>query len=665
MKVALAQIGSTPGSFDAIVARMLDCAREAHRSGAGLVVFPTSLMAGLFPVGIGRSHAFMLDMLAAVDSFAAQTPVKALVPAYICCEDGGYVEVFLCDGANAVPLRALETRRGDDPDGPIVGDRQVSCVVDSLRVQVVTGELESFERDMRCDLLVMAVPMVFSADDMTCMGAAALKDGVMASLADQCPCWLAMVQGVGGYDDAVAPGGSYAITPGGVVAAASPLFEEDLAVFDIPLQTDSADERLPEPVIEPRPGTPVGLHIADLPNPTVDEMTLCLYDALVSGVRDYVRKSGFSDVLLGLSGGIDSALVAAIAADALGPEHVMGVLMPGPYSSASSVDDALELARRLGVATVTVPITGLFEAACPLYAEALGGPFEGLSRENLQARLRGLTLMSLANARGALVLNTSNKSEAGMGYSTLYGDTVGAYAPLCDCYKRRVYDLARVRNERGPVEVIPQSTIQKPPSAELGENQTDEASFGVTYKELDAILNMHVEEEMDAQEIADAGYEPRKVMRVLDACRKAEFKRRQEPMGPIVTTKPFFDRGWPVVLGWRDEARETCGSRRGARLSEDQADGQADGLPNGLPDGLYVLGINADDIEDILGGTAGERDVVRDALDAMVAQASNQDQMVGLASDVAFAAFMQAAGAQDPDDGPAGVDDGFPMFSKN
>jgi NAD+ synthase (glutamine-hydrolysing) len=351
-------------------------------------------------------------------------------------------------------------------------------------------------------------------------------------------------------------------------------------------------------------------------------------------VRDYVRKSGFKDVVVGLSGGIDSSVVAALAADALGPEHVLGLLMPGPYSSEGSVADALELAARLGIRTRTAPITGLFDAACPLLADVLGAPFEGLARENLQARLRGTLLMSVANACGSLVLNTGNKSESGMGYSTLYGDTVGAYAPLADVYKGRVYDLARWRNARGPHAPIPDAVLAKAPSAELSEGQTDEGSFGVPYEVVDQVLNLHVERGLAAQDIVAAGFDPSQVNKVLSSCAAMEFKRRQEPMGPVVSLKPFVDRGWPVVLGWRDLARADAPAGRAAQ-------------------GLSEAAANAAE------ASSGELPGVDEALDAMLLESGSPAFAVTTAGDLAFGAFVSGRG---PD-----MDSclGLPVFSKN
>lgn len=639
MKIALVQAGSVPGAFGDTVEHMLQMVGQAQRRGADLAVFPATVLSGAYPLGLCEQRAYQLDLLAAVEEFARRTPLPTVVPAYVSDADAGYTEVFLCADGTACPLRRRETYL---PGAAFdtCADAPAACMVNGVSLRFIAGDAE-MPAEMSCDAVVSLAPLPYCWEDTSTLGVYGIASGSFAPLMHGGPGWFALVQGVGAYDDVVLAGGSFVASPAGTVAAACPLFEEGVAVCELtPVASGADDDALPaaEPPVEPVPGTPVGRALADIPTLSDDERTGCLYRALVVAVRDYVRKSGFADVIVGLSGGIDSSVVAALAADALGAEHVLGVLMPGPYSSDSSVEDALELAGNLGVRTCTVPIAGVFDAFVPLLEDALGGPFEGLGRENLQARLRGTALMSLANARGALVLNTGNKSEAGMGYSTLYGDTVGAFAPLADVYKGGVYRLARWRNARGPLPVVPVNVLVKPPSAELSEGQTDEASLGAPYADIDRILTMHVERSLDADDIAAAGLPAPVVNRVLGACAAAEYKRRQEPMGPVVSLRPFADRGWPVVLGWRD------------RADGDGSDGGR--CPRGGCEacGEYDEGFEAE---------AGEGPDVDDALDAMLARAAHQDQVAGVVGDVAFGALVSGRG---PD-----MDDclGMPLFSKN
>ena len=636
VKVALAQMGSVPGAFSATVERMLQTAERAAGRQAGLVVLPATVLTGAYPLALSERRSYTLDLLEAIEDFARRTPVPAAVPAYISDGTAGYVEVFLCSDGSACPLRRRDALRVD-AEHEVAAEATAYASVGDAGFLFLTGDVSVVPHEMTCDVAVALTPLPYCYDDSSTLGVAGLGSSILLPLVEESPCSVVFVQGVGAYDDVILAGGSFATDANGVISTACPLFEEGLAVFDVDLVARDEDPSGEEALESTGYAPYVGMTASLVPAPTDEERLGYLYRALVTSVRDYVRKSGFANVIVGLSGGVDSSLVAALAADALGGEHVFGVLMPGPYSSASSISDALDLAARLEVSTRTVPITGLFDAAVPLLGDAVDGALEGLALENLQARLRGTVLMTLSNARGALVLNTGNKSESGVGYSTLYGDTVGAYAPLCDVYKGRVFDLCRWRNARGPHPVIPENVLTKPPSAELSADQTDEGSLGASYEQIDAILSLHVERGLDAQDIVDAGYDPAVVQRVLRACTIAEFKRRQEPMGPVVSLAPFVDRGWPVVFGWRDHATAT----------ETPISGSA--------------GPDADD--DLAGDLAqlGEegRLEVDDVLDAMLGRAARQEQVVGMIGDVAFGAYVSGRG---PD-----MDEylGLPLFSKN
>jgi NAD+ synthase (glutamine-hydrolysing) len=270
-----------------------------------------------------------------------------------------------------------------------------------------------------------------------------------------------------------------------------------------------------------------------------------IYRALQTGLRDYVRKNGFTDVTLGLSGGLDSALVATLAADALGPEHVHGVLMPGPYSSEGSVTDARALAGNLGIEVIELPIGAGYEALIETLAPVFDDLPADLTEENLQARVRGTLLMALSNKFGWLVLATGNKSELSVGYSTLYGDMVGGFAPIRDVFKTRAYALAHWRNTHGPA--IPEATIAKPPSAELRPDQTDQDSLP-PYEVLDAILAGYIEADRSVAELVAAGHDTATVAAVVRLVDGAEYKRRQGPLGTRVTPKAFGrDRRMPIT----------------------------------------------------------------------------------------------------------------------
>jgi len=275
-----------------------------------------------------------------------------------------------------------------------------------------------------------------------------------------------------------------------------------------------------------------------------------IYEALLLGTRDYVRKNQFKTVVLGLSGGVDSALCACIAADALGASNVVGVSMPSDFTSGASREDAEALARALGLRFYSIPIRDVFETYRRALEPAFSGQAADTTEENLQARIRGNYLMALSNKFGWLVLTTGNKSEVSVGYSTLYGDTAGGFAVLKDVYKTMVYDLARHRATRDGRTVIPERTLSRPPSAELRPDQTDQDALP-PYEVLDPILRLYVEEDRAVREIAELGYEVEMVRRIVRMVDRAEYKRRQSPPGIKITPRAFGkDRRLPITNRW-------------------------------------------------------------------------------------------------------------------
>ncbi|MGW7582058.1 NAD+ synthase [Kitasatospora sp. NPDC054768] len=371
-------------------------------------------------------------------------------------------------------------------------------------------------------------------------------------------CTLAYVNMVGGQDELVFDGDSIVVGAGGEVLARSPQFEEHLLVLDLDLPAAAGDDtdglllsdglHLVRTELGGEPqDAPAGRLTAGVAPRRSDEAEI--WAALVSGTRAYVTKNGFSSVLIGLSGGIDSAVVAAIAVDAVGARNVHGVSMPSRYSSQHSRDDAAELARRTGLPLRTVSIAPMFDA----YLAAT--ELTGLAEENLQSRLRGTLLMAISNQEGHIVLAPGNKSELAVGYSTLYGDSVGAYGPIKDVYKSLVFRLARWRNEeavrRGEVPPIPEHTITKPPSAELRPDQVDTDSLP-DYDLLDGVLARYIEGDEGRDSIVADGFDPAVVDRVVRLVDSAEYKRRQYPPGPKVSAKNFGrDRRLPITNRWR------------------------------------------------------------------------------------------------------------------
>jgi NAD+ synthase (glutamine-hydrolysing) len=366
-------------------------------------------------------------------------------------------------------------------------------------------------------------------------------------------CTLAYVNLTGGQDELVFDGDSLIVAPDGALLARSPRFGEDLLVADLELPAAAVRSALPDGTaiidLGARGGSRPEPAAAPVAEPISDDEAA--YRALVTGLRDYVTKNGFGSVALGLSGGIDSALVAALAVDALGPGSVHGVAMPSRYSSAHSLEDAAELAERTGLQLRTVPIGPMFDA----YQASLA--LTGLAEENLQARIRGVILMGVSNQEGHLVLATGNKTEIAVGYSTIYGDAVGGFAPIKDVPKTAVWRLCRWRNAEavrtGGMPPIPERSITKPPSAELRPDQRDSDSLP-DYALLDDILDDYVEQDRSAEELIDDGFDPATVERVLRLTDMAEYKRRQYPPGTKISVRAFGrDRRQPITNRWREQ----------------------------------------------------------------------------------------------------------------
>jgi NAD+ synthase (glutamine-hydrolysing) len=380
--------------------------------------------------------------------------------------------------------------------------------------------------------------------------------------AAQAGCALAYVNMVGGQDELVFDGDSLVVGADGALVGRAPQFEDGCLTVDLdlpaatgtgpaagePSTERAADYLVRRSVVSTEPLPPYAPEPAGVAPRLSDQGEV--YAAVVTGLRDYVRKNGFRSVVLGLSGGIDSALAAAVACDAIGALNVSGVSMPSGYSSAHSKSDARDLADRTGLQFSTIPIAPMVQAFLDNIT------LTGLAEENLQARVRGITLMGLSNQHGHLVLATGNKSELAVGYSTIYGDAVGGYAPLKDVPKTLVWELARWRNaaaqERGEVPPIPQGSIDKPPSAELRPGQLDADSLP-DYAVLDDVLDDYVEQDRGSGELVAAGFDPELVRRVIQLVDAAEYKRRQYPPGPKITARNFGrDRRVPITDAWKE-----------------------------------------------------------------------------------------------------------------
>jgi NAD+ synthase (glutamine-hydrolysing) len=380
------------------------------------------------------------------------------------------------------------------------------------------------------------------------VGKQSVRERTLGERLQAVPVSIAYVNQVGGQDDLVFDGGSMVMGPGGLVHRVG-RFVEAVEVVDI--VASGVTDRPSLPVVEvsgPRLGRTTAARPGVAPSATGAEE---VWEALCLGLRDYVGKNGFSDVALGLSGGVDSALVAALAADALGPDRVHVVLMPSRFSSAHSVADAELLAANLGVDARTIPIEDAHAALLGMLAPSFGELAPDLTEENLQSRIRGVLLMALSNKFGWLVLTTGNKSETAVGYSTLYGDTAGGLAVIKDVPKLLVYELCHWRNGRAGRELVPGSILTKPPSAELRPDQTDAQSLP-PYERLDPLIEDYVDGDLTAEQLVAAGHDPAEVSQVVRLVDLAEYKRRQSPPGIRISEKAFGrDRRLPITNRYR------------------------------------------------------------------------------------------------------------------
>ena len=545
MKIALLQINPTVGDLAGNARLILEALIKAQAAGADLAVTPELSLVGYLPRDLLLSEGFVKnswEALAALARDAAQLPPvlvglpepnpsdvgrplfnsavllqhgtptsrfrKALLPTYDVFDEDRYFEPFHGPQTLDIAGRRLGISICED----IWNDRDFW-----KRRRYHHDPIEELVR-AGADAIVNLSASPFTA------GKHARREEMLGSMARRHHVPVLYVNQFGGNDDLIFDGRSCAFDCDGVATARGRAFEEDVLICDFAAAqpTTAPDDRSVESEI---------------------------WRALVLGTRDYVRKCGFRNAVLGLSGGIDSAVTAAIAVDALGAANVLGVLMPSPYSSQGSLDDAREAAAQLGIETLTLPIERVMKAYDATLATAFEGHDAGIAEENLQARIRGALLMALSNSRGAMLLTTGNKSEMSVGYATLYGDMNGGLAVIADVPKTMVYRIARWKNQAAARAVIPESSISKAPSAELRPNQTDQDSLP-PYDVLDAILQKHIEQHLSADDIIAAGFDAETVHKVLRLVRAAEFKRKQAAPGLKVTDRAF-GTGWRMPIARR------------------------------------------------------------------------------------------------------------------
>ena len=570
LRLAGAQINPVVGDIDGNADRILAAYADAVGHGAHLVVFPELTVTGYPPEDLVFKPSFLAASQAMMQRLARETDETAAV--------FGFVEPTPAGPANAAALCAHGRVLGvyhkillpnygvfDEERYFVPGDELLLARFGGVEVAVTICE------DLWFPWGPMASAAAAGAEVVVSLNASPyrLEKGdrlapMLATRAADHGTHLFWVNQYGGQDELIFDGQSAYVDPQGRTLARASAFAEELLLVDLSLE-EGATARLSDrprrsPVTDarpalgvrrvqvtenlPDPGTPVGQRLA--PTLGTEEE---VYRALVTATRDYVGKNGFSSVLIGLSGGIDSSLVAAVATDALGRDRVTGVAMPSAHSSEGSVTDARAVAANLGIRLQVLPIVEPVEAFLSVLKEPFAGTEEGVAEENLQARARGVLLMGLSNKFGSLVLNTGNKSELAVGYCTLYGDMAGGFAVIKDVPKTVVYELARWRNEAGVV--IPQSVLDKPPSAELRPGQVDSDSLP-PYEVLDPVLEGYVEGDLSIDELVTQGFDRELVERVIRLVDGAEYKRRQAPPGPKVTGRAFGkDRRLPITNRFR------------------------------------------------------------------------------------------------------------------
>jgi NAD+ synthase (glutamine-hydrolysing) len=536
VRVALAQVNTRVGAIDANTKKVLDCAARARDElHCDLVLFPELTLCGYPPEDLLLHRGLRTRVEAAfarVKEGVRGIAVYVGYPEY----DGDAIynsAALIRDGAVLANHRkaalpnygVFDEKRWFTP-----GERPTVVELDGVKLGLIICEDVWVPGPCRAAAQAGAQVILVINGSPFHMSQQRVREQVLAARARENTLPLLYTNMVGGQDELVFDGGSLLVDATGEVRFRAPLFEEDLYVVELAAQ----DGRLAPVTAAPA-----------APTPPLGER---VYGALVLGTRDYVNKNGFAGTVLGLSGGVDSALTLAIAVDALGAERVHAVSMPSRYTSKMSKDDAAEQAKRLGARFDTLPIEPLFEATLGTLRDVFAGRAPDTTEENIQARCRGILLMAISNKLGEMLLSTGNKSEMAVGYATLYGDMAGGFAPLKDCTKTLVYQLAAYRNTIAPV--IPERVISRPPTAELRDNQKDSDSLP-PYDVLDPILEAFIEKDYSVEQITALGFERATVVRVLQMVKRAEYKRRQAPPGVRVSNRAF-GRDWryPITSGY-------------------------------------------------------------------------------------------------------------------
>ena len=570
VRVGLAQVNPTVGAIEANARLVIEWMGRARAAGCDLVAFPELTLTGYPPEDLLFKPAFIEANLRALADVTKESRGLTAVLGYVDKRDDIFnAAAVLHDGAHAgtyhkqyLPNYGVfdENRYFQSgTESPIFAAGDVTLAANICEdIWYPTGPTT------RQALAGAELIVTINASPYH-VGKAQFREKMLATRASDDVVCLAFVNMVGGQDELIFDGHSFVFNEKGECLARGKAFEEDLVIADVDLdqvfrarlldsrrrkeklQADQSTRRISLPALPAKDKPKLPVHEVEALEPLEE-----IYRALVLGTRDYVTKNGFAHVVIGLSGGIDSSIVAAVAVEALGAANVSGVTMPSPYSSAGTRRDAVKLAKNLGIDLLRVPITGVLTAYKRVLAAAFKGLKEDVTEENLQARIRGNYLMALSNKFGWLVLNTGNKSEIAVGYTTLYGDMAGGFAVIKDCPKTLVYKLSEHANARARREIIPRAVFTRPPSAELRPGQKDQDSLP-PYEELDAILECYVEGDQGVADIVARGFDVATVKRVVAMVDRNEYKRRQGAIGIKITPRAF-GKDWrlPIVNKFRE-----------------------------------------------------------------------------------------------------------------
>jgi NAD+ synthase (glutamine-hydrolysing) len=564
----MAQLDTVVGDLDGNVERILAAYDELEAAGCDLAVFPELAITGYPPEDLVLKPGFVEANRAALTKVASRTGRCAAVVGFVDADRDLYNAAAMCGRGEVLGTyrkRLLPNYAVFDEQRYFAPGTDPLTLFEVAGVKVgmaICEDVWSPEGAIADQSAGGAELMVLPNGSPYFQGRQAERERMVATRAEDAHCHLVYVNMVGGQDELIFDGTSFVVDDNGDLLARLPQLREQVEVVDLdirpvfrtrlldPRGRDTANAlpvvHVSDAVVDhPEPARPP--KVAPLLDPVAE-----VYEALVLATRDYVTKNGFTDVVFGLSGGIDSSLVAVIAADAVGAEHVHAVSMPSRYSSTGSRTDAEALCEAAGIELRTIAIEPAHAALVEMLAPSFEGRAEDLTEENLQPRIRGVLLMALSNKfRGWLVLTTGNKSESAVGYSTLYGDTAGGFAVIKDVPKLLVYDLCRHYNERVGREVIPEAVLTKPPSAELRPGQRDDQSLP-PYEVLDPLLEAYVEHDLTRRELVAEGFDPDLVERITRLVDLSEYKRRQNPPGPRITPKAFGkDRRMPITNAYR------------------------------------------------------------------------------------------------------------------